>query len=283
MHGVKVAQWIRERTMRHTISMTTVVGGVACALLISEVQALAKEPASPAPSATAPGTIAPEISKALARMADEMKSLTSFELRADMTTEDVLDNGQKVQSSGVVTIDVRKPDRFFINVDSARRTRRLYYDGKQFAMYAPATGYYAAVAAPPTARQVVDDLAIQYGVETPLADLIEWGAAGVRTDRITSAIYAGPDRIAGMDCDHYAFRQAGADWQLWIRKGDRPLPCKLVIVNTDDTAQPQTTTVFSWTPNQTFADSTFSFTPPAKAMRIQLGQATPTAVKGTRP
>ncbi|HEX7853754.1 MAG TPA: DUF2092 domain-containing protein [Sphingobium sp.] len=270
--------------MRHIVSIVTTVGSLSLGLFVAGTgEALAKETHSPTVQATAPNAISPEIRKALDRMANQLKSLTSLELRADMTTEDVLDNGQKLQHSGVVTIDARKPDRFFISVDSAQRTRRFYYDGKQVAVYAPTTGYYAMIPAPPTTRQVLDDLANRLDVETPLADLLQWGAAGVHTEGIKSALYAGPDRVGGQECDHYAFRQPGADWQLWIRKGDTPLPCKLVIVNTDDPAQPQTTTVFNWTPNQQFTESTFTFTPPAKAMRIQLGQANTAAGKGSRP
>ena len=37
-----------------------------------------------------------------------------------------------------------------------------------------------------------------------------------------------PATIDGVATDHYAFREADVDWEVWIQKGDQPLPRKLV-------------------------------------------------------
>lgn len=244
--------------------------GVAALAIASPCLAQGKKSSKPAPPAVAP--VDTQIVGALGRMANALKAMDSFEVRADMTTEDVLDTGQKLQSSSTMTALVRRPGRLQINLDSERRNRRFYYDGKQLTIYGPATGYYAQVAAPPTIHEMLAQVADRYAVETPLADLMQWGESAVKTDNITSAMYAGADRIGADVCDQYAFRQAGTDWQLWIRRADPALPCKVVITNTDDPAQPQTTSIYTWTP-RSFADDQFAFTPPADAKRIQLGQA----------
>jgi hypothetical protein len=227
-------------------------------------KAKAKPPAAP--------VVDTEIRGALGRMANAMKALTSYELRADMTTEEVLDNGQKLQSSSLMTASVRRPNRLQVVVDSERRNRLFYYDGTQLTIYGPATGYYAQVPAPATTYAMLQDIADRFGVETPMADLMMWGESGVKLDKVTSAVYAGADKIGGETCDQYAFRQPGTDWQLWIRRADPALPCKVVIVNTDDPAQPQTDAVFTWTP-KTFTDAQFAFVPSADAKRIEISQA----------
>lgn len=238
---------------------------------------------TPAQARQAQGTeatsqpVTPEIRQALERMAEALKAMNNFEIKADMTSEEVLESGQKVESSGVLTIAARRPDRLYIELASERRMRQFYYDGKQVTIYGPKTGYYATVAAPPTTHQLLDELSNRYGVETPLADLFEWGASGVKLDKVQSGFYAGPDRIQGQACDHYAFRQESVDWQLWIRREGQPLPCKIVMTNTDDASQPQTAAIFNWVAGQTMADSRFRFTPPANAHRIQL---TPVAASG---
>ncbi|NYT39815.1 DUF2092 domain-containing protein [Sphingomonas sp. R-74633] len=251
--------------------------GVAALAVASPSLAQSKKAAAK-PAKPAAAAVDTQILGALQRMANAMKSMDSFELRADMTSEDVLDSGQKLQSSNTMTALIRRPNRLQITMDSERRNRRFFYDGKQLTIYGPATGYYAQVAAPPTIRAMLNDVADRYGVDTPLADLMMWGETAVKTDQIKSSMYAGADRIGTEVCDQYAFRQDGTDWQLWIRRADPALPCKVVITNTDDPAQPQTTAVFTWMP-RSFTDADFAFTPPADARRIEIGK-TQTAANG---
>lgn len=245
--------------------------GVAALALASPSFAQSKKAAAK-PAKPAVAAVDTEIQGALGRMANALKAMDSFEVRADMTSEDVLDTGQKLQSSSTMTALVRRPGRLQINLDSERRNRRFYYDGKQLTIYGPASGYYATVDAPPTIYAMLRQAADRYAVETPLADLMQWGESAVKTADITSAMYAGADRIGADVCDQYAFRQKGTDWQLWIRRADPALPCKVVITSTDDPSQPQTTAVYTWTP-RSFTDDQFAFTPPADAKRIQIGQA----------
>ena len=76
--------------------------------------------------------------------------------------------------------------------------------------------------------------------------------------------------IDGTQTQHYAFREAGTDWEVWIQQGDQPLPRKLVIVDTTDPARPTFTTRLTWQVNPTFTDADFAFVPDANAKRIEL-------------
>jgi len=64
---------------------------------------------------------------------------------------------------------------------------------------------------------------------------------------------------------------ARAGDMLWIREGDNPLPCKIVITTTSDPSMPQYSAVLNWEPRQTFADGTFTYSPSASSRRIALG------------
>lgn len=255
----------------------TIAAGCLCAVAVPALaqQKPAQPPAQPSPPASPPAAaaapaVSPEIRAAVDRMAKAMQAQQSFELKADATAEEVLDNGQKVQSASVLTASARRPDKLFVEVASERRTRRLYYDGKTVTVFGPVKKYYASVPAPPTTAAMLHDVADRYGLDTPLLDLFEWGSSGVKLDGVTSALYAGPDRIAGQTCDQYAFRQEGVDWQLWIAKAEPALPCKLVIVDTEDPSHPQFSAVFSWKPNAPLSDERFAFTPPGDAHRIAI-------------
>lgn len=254
-------------TLRLTVAACCLWGGAQPAL----AQQASSQPAAAPAAATPP--ITPEIRAAIDRMAAAMKAQQSFGLTAELTTEEVLEDGQKIQSSSTMTASARRPDRLFVDIASARRNRQFYYDGKSVTLYGPATKYYASVPAPPTTASMLHEVADRYALETPLLDLFEWGSSGVKLNNVTSAMYAGPDRIGGKVCDQYAFRQQGVDWQLWIPTTEPALPCKMVIVDTEDPSHPQFTAVFNWTPNAQFGDDRFSFKPPQGAHRIALTTA----------
>ena len=76
--------------------------------------------------------------------------------------------------------------------------------------------------------------------------------------------------IAGADTDQYAFRQPGLDWQIWIERGARPLPRKLVLTTTDDPARPEHAIEMTWDLKAKHDDSVFVFVPPKDAKKIQI-------------
>jgi hypothetical protein len=81
---------------------------------------------------------------------------------------------------------------------------------------------------------------------------------------------AGQDFTGDDLCDHYAFRQAGADWQIWIRTGGKPLPRKIVITNRSDDARPQSVSMIDWNLNPNFKEAAFRFTPPKGSSKIDI-------------
>ena len=225
--------------------------------------------------------IEPDAMAALQKMGAYLRSLRSFQVVANTTTEDVLVDGQKIQFAGVTNMVVRMPDRFLIDLIGDRRERRYIYDGKQFTLLARRANYYATVPAPPTVGQLADLIDQKYDLQLPLEDLFRWGGPQSRDADITSAMFVGPSAIDGVTCGHYAFRQEGLDWQVWIQFGDHPLPRKLVLTTMTDEARPQYVSTLDWNLAPSFNDATFTFVPPPGAGRVAIdagAAGTPDAV-----
>ncbi len=214
--------------------------------------------------------VEPEAMAALQRMGAYLRSLKAFQVEAVTSTEDVLEDGQKVQFAGVIDGLARMPDRLRILVSSDRRDRLYVYDGKEFTMLAQRVNFYATVPAPPTIGRLADELDAKYGIGLPLEDLFRWGGPQSKDDAITSAMFVGPSEIGGVTCGHYAFRQEGLDWQVWIQLGDFPLPRKMVLTTTTDEARPQYVATFTWNLAPAFNDAAFAFVPPKGAGRVVL-------------
>lgn len=221
--------------------------------------------------------IDPAASAALDRMGAYLRTLQAFQVEATSTREEVFGNGLKFQSEWVTNLLARKPDGLFVHTASDLQDRQFFYDGELFTLWAPRTELYATVPAPPTIAELIGALEERFGIEVPLVDLFRWGTAEATTAGITVAMDLGPGTIGGTTCHHYAFRQEGLDWQIWIQEGDYPLPRKLVLTTTTDEARPQFVVSYAWNLAPSFNDAAFTFDPPATAHPIELAIAPPAA------
>jgi hypothetical protein len=234
--------------------------------------ALARD-AGAAQANTSQPRIDPQAVSALDRTGAFLRSQRAMVVNAEMTTDEVLDSGQKIQRNSIATLKVSRPDRLRADVVSDGRNQQLFYDGKTFTIYRPALGYYGSFNAPPTLAQLVNEAEQHYGIDMPLADLFAWGTDQSLTANLKGAINLGPSMVKGVKCDHYAFHQADVDWQVWIQQGPQPLPRKLVITTTTEKTQPQHVAVLTWDLAPRLDESLFTFTPPPNAQRIEFAVA----------
>ncbi|ALS60375.1 hypothetical protein AT302_11935 [Pandoraea norimbergensis] len=225
---------------------------------------------TPASAASAQANaVDPDAVQALHTMGSYLQSLKRFRVSTDLTGERVLADGQKLQHGAQATLEVDRPEHLRAIMRSARSEREIIYDGKTATLYAPEQKYYASVPFKGTLADLIKDLRSRYGVELPLADLFTWGTPDAQNRQFDSAMFAGQDYVGNDLCDHYAYRQAGIDWQIWITSGDKPLPRKIVVTRTDDDARPQSVSVLSWKPGTSITPSTFQFRPPPGAKKIE--------------
>jgi hypothetical protein len=225
------------------------------------------------------GKVDPKAVSALRSMGAYLRSMKSFGVQVKGARDEVLADGQKIMIAGNVNYLVRSPDRFRAEINTDRKQRTIYYNGKTMTLYAPRMHYYASVGAPPTVGQMLDTVRTKYGVDLPIADLFLWGTPKDGVKDLTQAKYIGPATVDGIATDQYAFRQAGTDWQIWIERGGRPLPRRLVITTVDQPAQPQYMATLMWDQMARTDDANFAFVPPKDAHKIPWGQ---TAVASAR-
>lgn len=250
------------------------LGAAAAALVLVAGAAVAQQPAPAAAAERDTKAI-----EALSAMGKYLRSLKTFAVHADTTIDEVLTVGQKLQFAGTLDYQVQAPNRLRADVNTDRRHRQFIYDGKTLTQYSPRMKYYATVAMPGTIGEAVQVAEQKYDLNIPLSDLFLWGTDKAGTEDIKDATFIGPARIAGKDCDHYAYRQENVDWQVWIQRGTQPLPCKMVITTTDEPAQPQYTAVLKWDLAPKFGNAAFAFVPPKDAKKIGIAPFSPAASK----
>jgi hypothetical protein len=244
-----------------------VLGLLTASLAVGSVHAQTPAAGTAAPPSNA---VDPASIQALKDMGAYLQTLKRFRVVNELTGERVLAGGEKLQHTARAEMDVAQPNRLRIVMRSVRSERELVYDGKTVTLYTPAQKYYSSVEFAGNVGALIDRLEARYAVQVPLQDLFLWGTPSAPVDKMESAMNAGQDIVGGVVCDHYAFRQGAFDWQLWIQTGERPLPRKLVITNRADEARPQSTSLIAWNLNPTFRDSSFAFTAPKGASKIEL-------------
>jgi hypothetical protein len=259
-----------ETVMRKLSWWLTALTVVVLGTGIARAQQQAQPPQQAQQAQQKSPQIEPDAMAALQKMGTYLRSLKAFQVNAVTSNEDVLEDGQKVQFTAVTNLLAQMPNRLRISVDSDRRNRDFIYDGKQLTVMARRVNYYATVPAPPTIVQLSDMLDEKYNLQIPLEDLFRWGGQQSRDKDITSAMFIGPSDVDDVTCGHYAFRQAGLDWQVWIQLGDFPLPRKLVITTLTDEARPQYVATYDWNLAPSFSDASFTFVPPPGAGKVVL-------------
>jgi hypothetical protein len=255
--------------MKSSYQRNTIIA--LCLLLmpvLARAQTTTRTVSQPAPSE--PAAVDPEAVSALRKMSDYLRTLNVFQVSGVITVEHVLEDSQKIQLTKVVDLVASRPNNVYARIRADAFERQMFYDGATFTLYAPFKKFYATVPAPPTIVELADMLEDKHGIDLPLVDLFRWGTAASRLSEITAAKDIGESACDGVTCQHYAFRQAGLDWEIWIQNGDYPLPRRIVLTTTSEEERPQHTSTYSWNLAPSFNKETFTFVAPPDAKKITL-------------
>jgi hypothetical protein len=125
---------------------------------------------------------------------------------------------------------------------------------------------------------MLDLIQADYQVNVPVADLLYADLYGRVKDHLLSGVFLGPRTIDGEVLDHLSFETTGADWQLWLEQGDRPLPRRLVVTFVNAPGEPEYLTIIKdWKLDQQVDGSQFKSEVPADSRRIDVPKLSPPA------
>ena len=107
-------------------------------------------------------------------------------------------------------------------------------------------------------------------VVAPGSDLVDTRAYDKLMQDVKSGTYVGLEVVGGQRCHHLAYRGVEVDWQLWVREGVQPLPCRYVITSKGVVGSPQfTMQVVTVNTKPAIAVGMFRFVPPAGAKAVE--------------
>lgn len=205
----------------------------------------------------------------LRRSTDYLAAFEQFRVLTDTTIECVIESGQKLQFDHRAATTIQRPNKMRAERIGDLISQIFYYDGKSLTMSLPDDGYYATAAAPPTIEAMLDFARDTLDIVAPAGDLVYKNAFDRLTEDLTTAFVVGKSSVAGVRCDHIAFRNPEVDWQIWIQEGDKPLPRKFIVTSKKMIQSPQFTVVLSkWEETPKITEATFNFVPPKNQTQI---------------
>lgn len=220
-------------------------------------------------SAAVERVITPEAQAVLDRMSATLNGLRSFSVSAQITRDEMLPYGYKLQRNESAQMLVARPQSMRVESQGDLKDRTYLYDGKQLTIFDPEENIYVQSEAPPKLADLIDHL-LDVGVELPLLDVLTdaFSGTGVLTAQVQSGLLVGDSTINGIAVDHLAFRQADVDWQLWVQKGQNALPIRFVITTRYELGDPQVDATLTWNLKPSVRDSSFRFVPPKGARKV---------------
>jgi hypothetical protein len=241
----------------------------------------AKESAKEQKEATPGQVIGQQADRLLRQMSDYLKAAKQFSFHADITYDDLLPSGQKLQLAASDDVLVRRPDRIFAEFQGETSGKRFWYDGKTITLYDSKHNVYGTEEAPSTIDALLDHLIKVYGFSPPLSDLVHSDPYAILTQDVQYGFYVGVTQVDGERCHHLAFQEKRIDWQIWIEDGIQWVPRKLVITYKTLPGAPQFIAVLSHWDLMTLApDGMFAANLPSDASRIAFQATAAKQAKG---
>lgn len=213
--------------------------------------------------------VSPEASKVLKKTGEALRGLRGYEMEMKGSTRAALGGGKYRDFAGTVHYAVSPPDRLAAHVLGEAVERRVIYDGKSIVVYAPRQKKYARIPAPGDISTFLAQMDALTGIELPIARVFAWGSATDPLSGMSSGAYAGTGSIGGRACEHYTYDKAKVNWHIWVDEAH--LPCKLVMVDTQDPGLPGYSADVTVKPGQV-PDEAFRFVPEAGVEEVELSE-----------
>jgi hypothetical protein len=209
--------------------------------------------------------------KLLKQMSDYVGAQQTISASFDAGIEIVTNDLEKIQFNSSGEVFLARPDKLRVSRTGGYSDVELMFDGATVTLMGKNINVFSQVSAPGSTDQLLDRMRNDYDVLMPGSDLLLSDVFTALSEDIVQAKYIGTGVIGRIECDHLAFRNEDADWQLWIESGGKPIPRKLVITNRVSAGAPQYTLHFrDWKTDAAIAPNSFAFTAPSGAKKLEM-------------
>ena len=235
--------------------------------LIEQTWAVAQTPPSPSRQ---PTTGLRSTTQVIDQVCNFLEAQKSFTVDMDITYDDVLETGEKVQYSAYQKLWVQKPNRLRSDYVGDERNTSFYYNGKTFTLESPDANFYATKTAPETIDAALEQFQQKYGITIPMSNLVASDTCADMKSQVQKSVFIGTNMVNRTPMYQILMVGKDRDFQIWVTQDKQPLLRKAIITYKTLPGSPQYTVLLSnWNFNPQIPDNTFTFTPPKDAIEIE--------------
>lgn len=248
-----------------------VVRGLAgCLLAGSMLWPIPIQAQDPSAKQNVSAVSAKQIVKAMSDYMASQKALSSeFDVALDVTTPQL----ERITFNSSGSLVLARPGKIRAIRKGGYAEMELISDGKTATVVDLANAAYAQAKSPGTIDALIDMIRTTYGIDMPAGDLLMTNSYDRLIEQVVEAKHVGIGVVDGYECEHLAFRNSDTDWQLWIRTGNRPLPCKYLISSKKVVGYPTYTIQFrNWSTEPVASDDAFRFRAAQGARQVGFDQ-----------
>ena len=225
-----------------------------------------------APSVGESSDLDPKAQELLQAMSNHLGSAKTLGMRVSSTFDRVLESGIKLKIGIEQTVVLSRPGKLHAStrVDDGRK-RMVWFEDGRLTIFTSADNAFAVVETPKDIDGMLDFMEDKYGIDYAVSDLLYSKPAETAEEFLLSSAYIGVRLVEGVPCHHLSLESRGADWQIWIKDGADPVPCRLVVTSVLQDERPELIATFrDVTVDAETPDKLFKFQVPSGAEELEL-------------
>lgn len=170
-----------------------------------------------------------------------------------------------MERSGTAHFFISRPDSVRVELSSAKDDYILVSDGQTLTMYRPKAKRYTRI---PARDSIIGTMYLAIGLLGTQAKLIDFIWTIDYGEQVSSKAM-GAEKIGGETCNRFKVQRFEQQWDVWLRSGADPVPCKIVSRKLDTNDRPVQTNEFVWVDAPTLTPDLFTFVAPGDAKEVR--------------
>ena len=209
-----------------------------------------------------------EAKKILKEAYSFIESQNYLSIDAITTSEDVFGYDTVMEESRKIIIKLSRPDKLFVSMSGDYIHRDYYLDHSIFTIYDGDANLYGKLKAKKSIDGTLDFLYEEYGIYSPLANLL-YSNLNERVTPKAKSYYLGIRKIDNVWCHYLIFSNQKKELEVWVRANGLPIIKKFTVIDKSNPLKLHSSTTLKWNFDKIPADY-FKFTPPTGSGQIPI-------------